>query len=182
MPSYNLSCPDNDSSMCGSADKLFLAGVPTCPSCGFKTDLYFINPAFVVKRRVYDLSSTYDLYMIASLKFVKACARLQIHGASFIGLPSDPGFFVVKPETITPFDAERRKTRLEGFCSTCHAHRAVAGATPAFLLEAPASDLSGTDVVFGSGNARSRLLIATERAKDLLVRESLLGLDFGVIA
>lgn len=182
MPNYTLYCPDNNSSMCGSADKLFLAGVPLCDACGFKTDLYYVNSQFSVSQRQYDLSSTYDGYKIASRKFVEACRRLDIEGAAFIAIPSEPDFFVLKHEATTAFDSERRKTSFESYCRSCHTYKAVAGASPAFLLEEPTHDLSGTDVVFGSGNSRSRLLIATERAKTLLSHESLRGLEFSVIA
>lgn len=182
MPAYSLHCPDNDSSMCGSADKLFLSGVPFCLTCGFKTDLYFINSEFMVKRRVYDLSATQDGYYIASLKFKEACNRLGLHGLEFLPLPSDPEFFVVKSTTITFFDVKSRKTRFEGLCSNCNQYRAVAGATPVFLLAEPESDLSGTNIVFGSGNSRSRVLLASEHAKTSLQVEGLRGLEFQAVA
>jgi hypothetical protein len=179
---HSLHCPDNGSNMCGSADKLFLSGVPTCSECGFKTDIYFINPEFKLKRRVYDLSATYDGYCIASLKLVEACKRLNLQGVNFLSLPSDSEFFVVKPVVITPFDFKSRKTRFESLCSSCNQYGAVAGATPVFLLSQPASDLSGTDIIFGSGNSRSRVLLATEHAKTLLQSERLKGLEFQSVA
>jgi len=182
VSNYMLHCPDNNSSMCGSADKLFLAGVPVCKACGYKTDLYYVNSQFSLSRRQYDLSSTYDGYKIASRKFVEACMRLNIQGAAFIAIPSEPEFFVLKHEALTAFDFERRLTRFEGYCSSCNTYKSVAGASPAFLLEEPKQDLSGTDVVFGSGNSRSRLLIASARAKSLLSQESFRGLEFSVIA
>lgn len=155
--------------MCGSADRLFeeVAGIPICSVCGYKTNLYFVNPSFRVKRRIYDLSSTYDGYHVASLKFKETCQRLQLRGFEFLTLPSDAEFFVIKPTSLTSFDAETRKTRVEFFCIACGFHKAVAGATPAFLLKEPESDLSATDVVFGSGNCRSQMLIATENAKKI---------------
>lgn len=166
--------------MCGSADRLFddVTGIPMCPMCGYKTDLYFVNPSFRVKRRVYDLSSTYDLYDIASLKFKEACQRLRLKGIEFLPIPSEPGFFVIKPTAITPFDSASRKTTFESFCTACGFYKAVVGATPAYLLSEPESDISGTDVVFGSGNSRGRLLIVTDRAKKLLKAEKLTGLEF----
>ncbi|MEZ5463567.1 hypothetical protein [Dokdonella sp.] len=180
MTTYSLSGPDNDSNMCGSADRLFddVGGIPVCPVCGYKTDLYFVNPSFRVKRRVYDLSSTYDGYNIASLKFKEACQRLKLKGVEFLPLPSDPEFFVIKPMVLTPFDSVSRKTKLEYLCAACGFYKAVAGATPAFLLSEPESDISGTDIVFGSGNSRGRVLITTEHAKHMLVTEKLTGLYF----
>lgn len=180
MKTYSLHGLDNDSNMCGSTDRLFdeLVGIPICRDCGYKTDLYFVNPAFRVKRRVYDLSETYDGYSIASIKFIEACKRFNLEGVEFIRLPSDPEYFLLKPTTITKFDSETRKTRFNTLCNNCGFYNSVAGATPAFLLSEPITDLSGTDVVFGSGNSRSRMLIATERAKTVLTGEKLKGLEF----
>jgi hypothetical protein len=166
--------------MCGSSDRLLddIIGIPVCHVCGYKTDLYFINPSFRVKRRVYDLSATYDGYKIASLQFIETCHRLKLNGIDFLPLPSDPEFFVLNPTSLTRFDFVSRKTRFESLCTACGFYRAVAGATPAFLLSEPESDLSGTDIIFGSGNCRGRMLIATERAKRLLTAEKLTGLEF----
>ena len=180
MRTYTLDGPDNDSNMCGSSDRLFgdVVGIPVCPVCGYKTDIYFVNPSFRVKRRGYDLSSTYDGYGIASLKFKEACQRLKLSGVEFLTLPSDPEFFVVRPTSFTPFDSESRKTNFESLCTACGFYKAVAGATPAFLLSQPETDLSGTDIIFGSGNSRGRLLISTDGTKKLLTAEKLTGLHF----
>lgn len=166
--------------MCGSSDLLLdeVEGIPACPVCGYKTDLYFVNPSFRVKSRAYDLSSTYDGYDIASLKFKEVCRRLKLKGIEFLPLPSDPEFFVIKPTALTSFDSVSRKTKFESLCATCGFYKAVAGATPVFLLSEPETDISGTDIIFGSGNSRSRVLIATECAKNMLVTEKLTGLHF----
>lgn len=177
---YSLSGRDNDSHMCGSTDRVFLdiPGLPVCPACGYKTDTFFINPKFRVKRRSYDLSYTYDGYAIASLKFKEACARRGLTGVAFLTLPLDKEFFVLQPTTTVKFDVERRKTQFVGFCEGCGLHRSVAGATPAVLKEQPSSDIAGTDVLFGSGNERHPLLIATENAKSILTSERLTGMEF----
>jgi hypothetical protein len=79
---FRLSAPDNDSHMCGSSSKLLtgLSGLEICAACGYKTDPFFINPRFRVKRRIYDASFTYDGYLIISLKFNEACHRAKLTG------------------------------------------------------------------------------------------------------
>ena len=179
MDIFSFGGPDNDSHMCGSADCLLPeVTVPVCISCGYKTDLYFVNPLFKVKRRVYDLSTTYDGYSIASLKFAEACSRLNLTGILFVPLPSDRDFFVMVPQSLTKFDALSRGTRFVDLCSTCGFYRSVAGATPVHLLEQLTTDISATDVIFGSGNARSRVLLTTRSTKDVLSKERLKGLRF----
>jgi hypothetical protein len=166
--------------MCGSSDKLFaeVEGIPICKACGFKTDIYYINASFRVKRRTYDLSATYDGYKIASLKFMEACNRLKLSGLEFLKLPADDEFFVVRSNTISKFDTVARKTKFDSLCDVCGFYRAVAGATPAYIMERPETDFSRTDIVFGSGNCRSPLIIATEYAKNALRKERLKGLEF----
>ncbi|MEZ5460352.1 hypothetical protein [Dokdonella sp.] len=79
---------------------------------------------------------------------------------------------------LLPFDSVSRKSKIEYFWHACGFYKAVAGATPAFLLSEPESDISGTDIVFGSGNSRGRVLITTEHIKHMLVTEKLTGLYF----
>jgi len=180
VTSYSVDFPDNDSHMCGSDDRLLkgITGVPVCPSCHFKTDPYFINSAFRVKRALYDLSSTYDGYVIASLKFREACRRLHIEGADFLTLPADRRFFVVKPTSVVAFDVEARRVKFTKYCETCGLYGATAGATPAFLRAESTTGLSRADIFFGSGNSRGPLLIASRDAKEALSKERLAGLRF----
>lgn len=177
---YSISGPDNDSHMCASSDRILdgVQGVPVCAECGYKTDPFYINQGFQVKRRDCDLSYTYDGYCIVSRKFMEACERHAVTGTVFIGLPADSDFFVLKPTSTTVFNVELRKTRFEVYCSACKFHKSTAGATPAFLSSSPTTDISGTDILFGSGNERHPLLIATQRTKSLLGAERLKGLEF----
>jgi hypothetical protein len=180
MHYYTISGSDNDSHMWGSADRLFddPPRVNFCQSCRFKTDLTAINPDFRVKCQVFDLSVTYDHYRIASLRFKEACQRLHLSGVSFRSLPSEPTFFLLECSSRARFNAHARRTRLEDKCSACGFFRSVVGAYPAVLMESPSTDFADTDLVFGSGNARGRLLIASARTKSLLALENLRGLSF----
>ena len=177
---FHVSAPDNDSHMCGSDDALLpdVQNVPICSACGYKTSPFFINPEFRVRRRSYDLSFTFDGYAIASLKFREAVARSGLTGAGFEELPNDEEFVVFIPRAIVGFDAKRRNTRFEVLCSTCGLHSTVAGATPVFLKGTPPADLCRSDILFGSGNSRWPLVIASENAKDLIQRERLRGVEF----
>ncbi len=183
MTAYVLSCPDNGSHMCGSEGRLHheeIPGIPTCRSCGFKIDPYFINPSYRLARTVYDLSSTYDNYTVASLKFKEACLRLGLQGIEFLPLPADPRHFVVKATSIIEFDFAARGTRFEKFCPSCGLYADVVGAHPAVLKSAPSTSFARADIFFGCGNGRNQLLIVSSVAKELLTKERLKGLNFGV--
>jgi hypothetical protein len=181
---FHVSAQDNDSHMCGSDDVLLptLSGVPVCTECGFKISPFFINPAFTVRRRVFDLSYTYDGYAVCSLRFRDAVRRAGLTGAGFETLPNDPDFNVLVPSAIVPFDAERRQTRFNGLCPTCGFHGSVSGATPVFLKAKPITDFCRSDVLFGSGNSRAPLLFASDRVRSIALREKLRGLEFSVLS
>lgn len=59
-----------------------------------------------------------------------------------------------------------------------NSYESIAGATPAFLSSRPATDISGTDVLFGSGNERHPKLIVSERARSLFEKEKFKDIAF----
>ena len=176
---FALSGEDNDSYMCGGASALTEPGrIPVCPACGFKIDTFYVDASFRVKRRDFDLSFTYDGYCIVSRAFERGCLASDLTGASFSALSADADFLVFLPKPIVQFDVSRRNTRFGERCTVCGQFDSVAGAIPPFLATAPTSDFARTDILFGSGNERHPLIIASERAKGSLEVANLSGLQF----
>lgn len=180
MQHYSVSVNDNDSYMCSSTDRVFedVNGVEVCPECHYRTNFELVNKDFEIKRKTYDLSATYDGYFIASLKLKETLIREGLTGIKFVAINSEPGYFVMFVSNIVPFDTEKRKSKAEKYCSACGNYESFVGATPAFLKEAPSSDLSRTDISFGSGNAKHPLLIASDNFVSLIEREKLTGFYF----
>ena len=175
--SYSLSGYDNDSFMCSSTDRIFenMEGLEVCPACGYRTNFSYINSEFRVKRRTNDISYTYDGYCIVSLKFKEACERELFQGLQFIHLPSDKEYFYLDPSCVVEFDTEKRKTRFENKCEVCGNFESVAGATPAFIKGELTADICRTNIMFGSGNAKHPLILASKKAKETFEREKLKG-------
>ncbi len=141
-------------------------GVPhpaTCPTCGRKIDLNYINPAFRVTKRRRDLTATYDGYVLVSDRFRDFCETNNWHQhVQFAPLPSDDDFFVFKPQRTLEFDADRRGTRFEDYCPECNKHFSVVGATPVYLRNVTAAisdDIYRSDLEFASGHEQHPLLI-----------------------
>ena len=181
---FSLTGPDNDSHMCGSADRLHpeVRGVPICNVCGYKTDPFFVDPEFRLKHSTYDFSYTYDGYAIVSDRFRAVVEDRGLSGADYVTLPRAPGFYVLVPNSMVEFDAARRKTRFESWCPACQHYGSIAGATPAFLKELPQSDFSRTDVEFGSGNERHYMVVVSERTKEALEDADISGPEFRAVA
>jgi hypothetical protein len=172
---YVLSGPDNDSYMLrgpGSA--------PVCSSCGLLTDATWVDPDFELVDDRFDVSYTYDGYLIVSERF-RAIAEGP--GTQFIELAGVRAFYSLVADDVVPFDAARRKTRFEQLCVECGRYFVVAGATPAYLrIEANLPDqLFRTDIEFGTGNEQSPLIIVGSGMANRLLAGNLVGLDLAPV-
>jgi hypothetical protein len=171
-----LGGPDNDSHMIVDAPD-----APRCATCGFALDHTWINPRFKLTVKRWDVSFTYDGYLIVSRRFRDV---LGDRGAVYHDLPAEPSFFVVTAERKVAFDAERRRTRFRVFCDGCQRFTQVAGATPVFLKDEARlpDELRRTDVVFGSNDGQSPLLLVGPGLAADLRRADLAGLELLAVA
>ena len=151
-------------------------GVPhpaTCGTCGRKTDPNYVNPSFSPKKR-WDISATYDGYCIVSCRFRDFCLIRRWQGMTFVRLPADMGFFVLRLSSVLRFDAERRRTRFEHKCPTCGAYYSVIGADPTFLRDVTEPIKEGffrSDLEFGSGPTQHPLILLGIDTAEKLRRE-----------
>lgn len=140
-------------------------GVPhpaTCPTCGRKTDPEFVNPKFKAKRRTWDISATYDGYKVVSKRFREFSEKHGWEGMTFVPLPADKDFFVLRLSRVLPFDAKRRRTRFEDPCPACGAFYNVIGANPVYLRGVTEPIQEGffrSDLEFASGPEQGPLIL-----------------------
>lgn len=172
---FLLDGPDNDSYMLGGP-----GSPPVCGTCGLVSDRAWIDPGFQLRDKRFDVSATYDGYLIVSERFREIADG---PGARFIALPSATGFYSLIVDNAVPFDAARRKTRFEQLCAECGRYFVVAGATPAFLkVDSLAADqLYRTDVEFGTGNEQHPLIAVGTAMGDRLRAARLAGLDLSPV-
>lgn len=102
---FVMSGPDNDSYMLRGP-----GSPPVCGSCGLLSGRAWVDPGFELRDRRFDVSYTYDGYLIVSQRFKDVADGV---GTRFIGLPSISGFYALVVENVLPFDTVRRKTRFE---------------------------------------------------------------------
>jgi hypothetical protein len=93
----------------------------TCPTCGRKTDPEFVNLKYKAKRRTWDIGATYDGYDIVSKRFREFCRKQRWEGMTFLPLPADKEFFVLRLSKILAFDSKRCGTRFEDRYPKCKA-------------------------------------------------------------
>jgi hypothetical protein len=171
---YVLFGHDNDSYMLQDAGDLV-----RCSVCGELLERPRLIPTFKIHKKR-DVSATYDGYMIVSQRFVDEWTRSGGTGLNFAPLPAEPGYFALDADQVIEFDSDRRKTRFEQHRPCCNRFHSVAGATPAFLKSPQslsATQAARTDVMFGSGDGKSSLIIIPLKLGNALKRSKLSGLD-----
>ena len=166
---YRLNGWDNKSWMTGSWNKLFpeLIDIPKCKICGYRTDYKYNNPGFVLKRKAFDFSSTYDGITIVSLRFKEFCDQNDYDNIVFTPLLKAPDYFqfYIK-DNILEYTAHRK----ENFCESCEQFESVIG--PRINLEKIDEPLTEgfyqSDLWFASGNEKSPVtIIAPETYKKM---------------
>lgn len=172
---FSLNAPDNDSYMLRGP-----TAHTSCSTCGMALDSGWVDPLFQLVRRDFEVSYTYDGYLIGSQRFRQMTTG---RGPSFIDLQSVPGWYAVSVDSVVKFDAARRKTKFEDVCHECNRYYTTAGATPVFLRPGesiPADQLARTDLQFGTGDEQHPIvLVGSSLAKDLV---SLAGVSLKPIA
>ena len=152
----------------------------TCPTCGRKTDADYINPKFKAKRRNWDISATYDGYDIVSKRFREFCYKHGFEDMTFVPLPADKDFFVLRLAKVLPFDSKRRGTRFDNLCPTCGAFYDVIGANPVYLHSVTAPIQEGffrSDLEFASGPEQSPLILVGIGTAEKLRKQKFQTLD-----
>ena len=161
------------------------SGVHRCEACGdllAKWDEPLIG--VVVKKRKYDIGSTYDGVTIVSERFKTTYESSNLTGLIFRQLPDDPTFFAIRALRSVEFDSERRKTRFINPCPKCGRFESVVGATPVYLKagsEIGLREFVRTDLEFASNDEKHPLLLCGAAAAEALKNAGLKGLDMDAI-
>lgn len=155
-----------------------------CDSCHFATKQE-VNPDFRLARqryddsyinlrpvrKQYDVSYTYDKYLIVSERFKLFCDEKSYQNAVFHSIPQEPDFYFLESSKIIPLDYMRRKVDFHNLCAKCNRYEWVISARPSyvqsgFVLEENTFYRSEYD--FGDRNRKSPLIIVSlQMAKEM---------------
>jgi len=154
---FSLSGPDNDSYM--NSDQY---EINICKCLDFvKNRQLHLNPNFKVTKKFYDISFTYDSYLIVSDRFKQFCVDNKYSGVSFFEIPNYKTKFLMLVSNVVKFDADRRETTFIEFNSDCNEYNEVVGATPVCLLDNSilADGFYRTDIEFGRSYAKGAIIL-----------------------
>lgn len=134
-------------------------------------DLNIIDPEFKVKRKKYNISSTYDGFTIVSEKFKQFCASEKYSGLIFISLPKASGYYWFKINNLLEYDTKRRGTEFLNYNSVCKGYEEIIGADPVCLKNKMLlpDGFFRTDVCFGSYSGKSPLYLVGDVTKKKLI-------------
>ena len=127
-----------------------------------------LNPNFKLTKKTYDISYTYDSYLIVSDRFKIFCADNKYSGVSFFAVPNYETKFLMLVTNCIKFDASRRGTTFTEFNPDCNEYNEVIGATPVCLTD---------NSILPDGFYRTDIEFGRSYAKDATL---LVGLDTGV--
>ena len=171
---------DNDSGLFLSDDP----DIDRCPGCGFVRNREYIPPKFRLRKKLYDLSCTYDHIDIASQRFRDFCLHQGIEGLEFIPLPNNETYYIVRAKSILLADQERMNLELLDFCMECNRYACISGALPMYLkgVTSPLpTGIYATDMTFGSWDEREPLLIVSPDVKEMIKEHKFKGMSFSPI-
>jgi hypothetical protein len=178
---FHLSLKDNNSSMVGSCDRVDPAsGVPTCGTCGYRTDPEFTSPAFRLRKKHLDISCCYDGAVIVSDRFR---TLYQSHGGTnmhFAGLATAPGFHHLNCRQAIALDYSAMGTRRLRPCSGCGRYLDVIGYSNIVVAPGetfPDNEMAFSDWYFGSNNEASPLLLCGAGLWQALGASGVTGID-----
>ena len=150
---YLLSGNDNGSHFFDQSDEF----LPTCKLCGYVTDFEYMSPRIKLEAIEYDISSTYDNRTIVSDRFRVFCIHNKYSGISFIELPNNHNYYLIKISNVLKFDSEKANLRYHNFCKSCGNYESITPAVPVTLKDVHGPIADGfyvTDVHFASGNEK----------------------------
>src|SRR5690606_26792944 len=117
---------------------------------------------FKLKVKKFDISYTYDGYLIVS-KMLKEFLEGEVSiGVNFHRLVQEPEFFWLEVISEITFDWKMRRTKLLNQCPKCLVFEEVAGSTPAFVKDSDllsSNKILRTDIEFGFKTSRFPLVI-----------------------
>ena len=154
---FSISGPDNDSYM--NSDQY---EVNICKCLDFvRNRQLHLNSNFKLTKKAYDISYTYDSYLIVSDRFKQFCVDNKYLGVSFFAIPNYETKYLMLVDNILKFDTARRETAFIEFNPDCSEYNEVVGATPVCLLDSTilSDGFYRTDIEFGRSYAKSAIIL-----------------------
>lgn len=156
------------------------AGVRRCEACGGLLAKWEEPLAGLkIKKRRFDISSTYDGVDVASQQFKDVVESNGLTGLAFTPLPDDNAFYSVRATHTVQVDPEKSMTRFVNKCPSCGIYESIVG--PYTVLKegesVPQRGFAKTDIEFASEDEKHPQLLCDQEAANVLAAANLKGLE-----
>jgi hypothetical protein len=151
-----------------------------CKVCNYPIK-QVINPNFKLVKKNFDISYTYDGYLIVSKKFKQFCEQIRYSNIVFIQLPKEPNFFCTYIEKEIILNYEKRNVKFITLCDVCKRYAEVIGATPSYLDNENSlmyNEFYRSNIDFGSFERKYPLIILNNEMAIELSKQKFKGLYF----
>ncbi|MCO5950074.1 hypothetical protein [Mucilaginibacter flavidus] len=137
-----------------------------------------ISPKFKLKKTQYDVSYTFDSYLIVSERFKDFCIQNNYENVVFYSLPNNPKKFFMDILNQKRYDLTIEGIRYIEFNPACGEYNEVVGAHPIYLEDStPLADgFYRTDIEFGRSYAKGPLYMVGVETREKLKMEKFKGL------
>lgn len=150
-----------------------------CPSCLTLVDKWSTPlTGLRLRRRHFDISTTYDGVTVVSRRFAQWLDRLRLGGVEVRQLPDDRQFYQLIVRRVVELDAVRQGVLFEDRCPICGRYDSVVRAFPVYLKAdqvVAECDIVRTDLEFGTADEQSPLLIVGNQLADMLRETGMRG-------
>lgn len=150
------------------------------PQCGFTTT-HKVNDNFKLVKSKYDVSCTWDGYVIVSKPFRDFCLHRGYKNINFLSLSLNPDFFTFNIDKIIKLNYEKRNVQFTRYCGICNRHDEVIGAVPSFVENSfivEENSFYRSEYEFGSRNRKHALDIVSLNVAQELSKQKFRGLYF----
>lgn len=154
-----------------------------CSNCGNRIEMR-LNEEFILNKRNFDISYTYDGYLIVSEKLKEWLETSFDESLNFHHIRKDSNFYWLEVLNTLEFDVKKRKTKMIDKCSVCGNYAEVAGSTPGFICSPHKLDVPGiyrSDIFFGSLSNQFYLIMIDLRTASSMSLRKFKGISFADI-
>lgn len=166
--------------MYGQDNKSFMHDKPypfLCNKCHYPVR-QVVNINFKLKKK-YDVSYTYDGYLIVSKRFKDFVEKKAYKNVIFHSLKECTDYFFMETAKIFSLDYLRRNVLFIDLCDECHRYAEVIGATPGFVkkgFEIDDNSFYRSEYEFGSYERKNPLIIVGLKIAKELSDQSFKGI------
>lgn len=151
-----------------------------CPICASKLSRSVENPDFYLKKKNYDLSATYDGFLIGSDKFLSVLKMIPNIAVECVQIKSDKRYktkyFRLEFKGLVEIDLAKAVPEFGSICDFCGQFEHVVGAQDYYLRSMPhGPGIFRTDIEFGSGFEKSPVIAVDIDSAAIIKRAGLKG-------